>query len=132
MNPRAAQTTYTLSRGASSASWVFLHIWISSIIHIKLFLNLCASSWRKDYYTWLTPLCQLFFVFNLYFLYILFIALILWIIYHYIYILTMRSTNFTYMLFIYFHFNSSYYFICLFSLKWFIYIIYIIHSFSLL
>ena len=25
LNPRAAQATYTLSRGASSASWVFLH-----------------------------------------------------------------------------------------------------------
>ena len=26
LNPRAAWTTYTLSRGASSASWVFLHL----------------------------------------------------------------------------------------------------------
>ena len=28
LNPRAAQTTYTLSRGASSATWVLLHAWI--------------------------------------------------------------------------------------------------------
>ena len=29
LNPRAAWTTYTLSRGTSSASWVFLHNWTS-------------------------------------------------------------------------------------------------------
>ena len=31
LNPRAGCPTYTLSRGASSASWVFLHIWTFQI-----------------------------------------------------------------------------------------------------
>ena len=36
LNPRAAQTTYTLSRGASSASWVFLHVIFFMILSLRL------------------------------------------------------------------------------------------------
>ena len=35
MNPRAAWTTYTLSRGTSSATWVFLHV--SELLPLPIF-----------------------------------------------------------------------------------------------
>ena len=47
LNPRAAWTTYTLSRGASSASWVFLH----NLNCFPLPIFYCASLRRKSYYT---------------------------------------------------------------------------------
>ena len=45
LNPRAAWTTYTLSRGASSASWVFLQIsiWMTSATNILLCIIFDAS-----------------------------------------------------------------------------------------
>ena len=39
LNPRAAWTTYTLSRGASSASWVFLHNLNYVSTNIKLYVS---------------------------------------------------------------------------------------------
>ena len=47
LNPRAAWTPYTLSRGASSASWVFLH----NLNCFPLPIFYCASLRRKSYYT---------------------------------------------------------------------------------
>ena len=56
LNPRAGHPTYTLSRGASSASWVFLQI-----LKYNLYLTgqyLIVLQQRIGYYTKETSPCQ--------------------------------------------------------------------------
>ena len=62
LNPRAGRPTYTLSRGASSASWVFLRTLNSTIESIALFN--CVHQQCEIYYSNTPSSCQsLFFIF---------------------------------------------------------------------
>ena len=61
LNPRTAQTVYTLSRGASSATWVLLHGWFFYQFFCIFFV------WRTYYYTHRLCFCQQLFLFFLIF-----------------------------------------------------------------
>ena len=63
LNPRAAWTTYTLSRGASSATWVLLQMPKYKMICVV------THSWRMVYYTKTLHSCQPIFSIFLFFSY---------------------------------------------------------------
>ena len=54
LNPRTARTVYTLSRGASSATWVLLQIQMHSVLN-------SVHQWRIWNYTLWIYFCQCFF-----------------------------------------------------------------------
>ena len=55
LNPRAGCPTYTLSRGASSASWVFL---LNIFLRSKTAHMILYASQRKHYYIYYISICQ--------------------------------------------------------------------------
>ena len=58
LNPRTARTVYTLSRGASSATWVFLQRLNNFLIHL-------CSAWALLIITPYSSICQSLFLFFL-------------------------------------------------------------------
>ena len=71
LNPRAGCPTYTLSRGASSASWVFLHFW-SAFPRYSVLRPFCR---RIVHYSKVCAECQRLFLFfyNYFFPFLLYI-----------------------------------------------------------